>query len=189
MDMPITLAGEDTSVAVQKKTRRPVVTSTRPQTSTFPSGRESTEDVDEVTPDSEETEEELETEELEDSADEAMAEEVDIPRPWLDDPRCPHDAIVVGPGEPIRVTGVITGQMVRVDKQVVRAFQRPRTSGWYFTLIYSRGTQVPFTRVQSVNGNEVLHVPARVPVHRIDNISYPAATTSDGFSLPSSLIA
>lgn len=159
-------------------------------------------DIPVVVPDEEEIEDriEVDTEDGEDAeGDQDQADEGDdtsesavepaqpvAEEPWLADPKCPRDAIVVGPGAPIRVTGVFVNEkQIRTDCRVLRANRVPRAKGWYFTLIYGKNALVPVSLVETVNGKEI-HAANPIRTLKLDQAVFPATTTSDGFSLPRS---
>jgi hypothetical protein len=175
--------------------KRKVGRSTQHQTSTSSNGVASTNDgsdlVEEVA-DIEEIEAEYrepddspddEGDEDEDGQPETIEEVQDIERPWLEDSKCPKsDCHILGPDEPIKVTGVMTGGTVTLDKSVFRAFQIPRAKGWYFKLVHAKGARVGINMVNHVAGRPFTTAPSPVRTFRADEIQLPP----DTFTLPRS---
>lgn len=99
-------------------------------------------------------------------------EEDEQPKPWMDyNP--PKDAVILGPNDPIKVTGeLVGGNSVIVDKMVVRAVTIPRTRGYKFILIHNKGARVSVNRVNAVNGVTTRKT-AYVTARTIDQIKLP----------------
>lgn len=60
------------------------------------------------------------------------------------------DVLVLGPDEPLRVSGENDGTTITLDKNVYRARQPFRTKRWTFTLVYPKGMQIPASQIAKV---------------------------------------
>ncbi len=86
-------------------------------------------------------------EELVAAASTKNADDVD----WSALPGAPKDGIIIGPDQPLKVTGTQHGNTVVVDQNVYRAVQRFRTKRWSFNLLHYKGQQVPVQSLVKVN--------------------------------------
>jgi len=77
----------------------------------------------------------------------SVAEEVD----YANLPNAPKgDVLILGPDEPLRVSGDEQGGVIVLDKPVYRARRPFRSLRWTFTLEYSAGSHLPVSKVRSV---------------------------------------
>lgn len=60
------------------------------------------------------------------------------------------ETIVLGPGEPLRVSGNVEGNMIRLDKAVYRAHQPFRSLRWTFVLVYANGSLIPVSATRQI---------------------------------------
>lgn len=70
----------------------------------------------------------------------------------VDYPNLPNapkgDVLVLGPNEPLRVSGDVQGNVILLDKAVYRAHRPFRSLRWAFTLVHQKGTVVPVSAVR-----------------------------------------
>jgi hypothetical protein len=60
------------------------------------------------------------------------------------------DVLILGPDEPLRVSGEEDGGQIILDKTIYRAVRPFRTKRWSFTLVHPKGAAIPSSQIRKV---------------------------------------